>query len=109
LWRQKEQFSDGVGYSWIDNLKEFTNNNISDFDFNNRKKLYPINTPKSKEEFYYRMIFNKHYPDECSVKCVPSSKSVACSTEEALKWDKNFSKMNDPSGRSIKNVHKDSY
>ena len=109
LWRQKEQFSDGVGYSWIDNLKEFTNNNISDFDFNNRKKLYPINTPQSKEEFYYRMIFNKHYPDECSVKCVPSSKSVACSTEEALKWDKNFSKMNDPSGRSIKNVHKDSY
>ena len=109
LWRQKEQFSDGVGYSWIDSLKEFTNNNISDFDFNNRKKLYPTNTPQSKEEFYYRMIFNKYYPDECSVKCVPSSKSVACSTEEALKWDKNFSKINDPSGRSIKNVHKDSY
>jgi asparagine synthase (glutamine-hydrolysing) len=109
LWRQKEQFSDGVGYSWIDSLKEFTNNNISDFDFNNRKKLYPINTPQSKEEFYYRMIFNKYYLDECSVKCVPYSKSVACSTEEALKWDKNFSKMNDPSGRSIKNVHKDSY
>jgi len=109
LWRQKEQFSDGVGYSWIDSLKEFTNNNISDFDFNNRKKLYPINTPQSKEEFYYRMIFNKYYHDECSVKCVPYSKSVACSTEEALKWDKNFSKMNDPSGRSIKNVHKDSY
>jgi len=109
LWRQKEQFSDGVGYSWIDSLKEFTNNNISDFDFNNRKKLYPTNTPQSKEEFYYRMIFNKYYLDECSVKCVPYSKSVACSTEEALKWDKNFSKMNDPSGRSIKNVHKDSY
>ena len=109
LWRQKEQFSDGVGYSWIDSLKEFTNNNISDFDFNNRKKLYPTNTPQSKEEFYYRMIFNKYYADECSVKCVPYSKSVACSTEEALKWDKNFSKINDPSGRSIKNVHKDSY
>ena len=109
LWRQKEQFSDGVGYSWIDSLKEFTNNNISDFDFNNRKKLYPINTPQSKEEFYYRMIFNKYYLDECSVKCVPYSKSVACSTEEALKWDKKFSKMNDPSGRSIKNVHKNSY
>ena len=109
LWRQKEQFSDGVGYSWIDSLKKFTNNNISDFDFNNRKKFYPTNTPQSKEEFYYRMIFNKYYPDECSVKCVPSSKSVACSTEEALKWDKNFSKMNDPSGRSIKNIHKDSY
>ena len=109
LWRQKEQFSDGVGYSWIDSLKEFTNNNISDFDFNNRKKLYPTNTPQSKEEFYYRMIFNKYYLDECSVKCVPYSKSVACSTEEALKWDKKFSKMNDPSGRSIKNVHKNSY
>ena len=109
LWRQKEQFSDGVGYSWIDSLKEFTNNNISNFDFNNRKKLYSTNTPQSKEEFYYRMIFNKYYLDECSVKCVPYSKSVACSTEEALKWDKNFSKMNDPSGRSIKNVHKDSY
>lgn len=109
LWRQKEQFSDGVGYSWIDELKNHTDKLISDLDFKNRKKLYPINTPNTKEEMYYRSIFTKHFPNSECVNCVPSSKSVACSTEEALKWDKSFVNMNDPSGRSIKNVHKDSY
>ena len=109
LWRQKEQFSDGVGYSWIDSLKEHAENSVSDKDYNNRLIIFPVNTPKSKEEFLFRRIFEKHFPgDDCAL-CVPSSKSVACSTEEALKWDKSFLDMNDPSGRSIKKVHKDSY
>ena len=109
LWRQKEQFSDGVGYSWIDSLKEHAENSVSDKDYNNRLIIFPVNTPKSKEEFLFRRIFEKHFPgDDCAF-CVPSSKSVACSTEEALKWDKSFLDMNDPSGRSIKKVHKDSY
>ena len=109
LWRQKEQFSDGVGYSWIDSLKKYANEIISDLDFDSRIKKLAINTPKSKEEFLYRNIFEKHFPgDDCAL-CVPSAKSVACSTEEALKWDKDFEKLDDPSGRSIKKVHKDSY
>lgn len=109
LWRQKEQFSDGVGYSWIDSLKEYADKAISENDFINRSEIFPVNTPKSKEEFLFRRIFEKHFPgDDCAL-CVPSSKSVACSTEEALKWDKSFLDMNDPSGRSIKKIHKDSY
>ena len=109
LWRQKEQFSDGVGYNWIDSLKEHAEKSVSDKDYNNRLIIFPVNTPKSKEEFLFRRIFEKHFPgDDCAL-CVPSSKSVACSTEEALKWDKSFLDMNDPSGRSIKKVHKDSY
>ena len=109
LWRQKEQFSDGVGYSWIDSLKKYANDSISDLEFESRKKTFPINIPKSKEEFLYRKIFEKHFPgDDCAL-CVPSAKSVACSTEEAIKWDKDFEKLDDPSGRSIKEVHKDSY
>ncbi len=109
LWRQKEQFSDGVGYNWIDSLKEHAEKSVSDKDYNNRLIIFPVNTPKSKEEFLFRRIFEKHFPgDDCAL-CVPSSKSVACSTEEALKWDKSFLDMNDPSGRSIKKVHNDSY
>jgi len=109
LWRQKEQFSDGVGYSWIDSLKEYADKQISDMDFDDRVERFPINTPRSKEEFLFRKIFEKHFPgDDCAL-CVPSSKSVACSTEEALKWDKEFENMIDPSGRSVKKVHKDSY
>ena len=109
LWRQKEQFSDGVGYSWIDSLKKYANDSISELEFESRKKTFPINIPKSKEEFLYRKIFEKHFPgDDCAL-CVPSAKSVACSTEEAIKWDKDFEKLDDPSGRSIKEVHKDSY
>ena len=109
LWRQKEQFSDGVGYSWIDSLKEYANEKISDKIFEDRVNKYPLNTPKSKEEYLFRTIFEKHFPGDDCVMCVPSSKSVACSTEEALKWDKEFENMIDPSGRSIKKVHKDSY
>ena len=109
LWRQKEQFSDGVGYSWIDSLKEYANQQIDDKSYDNRKEIFPVNTPRSKEEYLFRQIFEKHFPGDDCAKCVPSSKSVACSTEEALKWDKEFENMIDPSGRSIKKVHKDSY
>ena len=109
LWRQKEQFSDGVGYGWIDFLKEYVESNISDKEFNMRNKKFPINTPKTKEEYYYRNIFEEFYKSESAIKTVPSSKSVACSTEEALLWDKDFQNLNDPSGRIISNVHKKSY
>ena len=109
LWRQKEQFSDGVGYGWIDYLKDYTEKNISDKEFEKRKKTFPIHTPKSKEEYYYRSIFEEFYSLDSAIKCVPSSKSVACSTEEALQWDKKFKNLNDPSGRIISKVHKKSY
>ena len=109
LWRQKEQFSDGVGYGWIDFLKEYVESNISDKEFNMRNKKFPINTPKTKEEYYYRNIFEEFYKSEYAIKTVPSSKSVACSTEEALLWDKDFQNLNDPSGRIISNIHKKSY
>ena len=109
LWRQKEQFSDGVGYGWIDYLKDYTEKNISDKEFEKRKKTFPIHTPKSKEEYYYRSIFEEFYPLDSAIKCVPSSKSVACSTEEALQWDKKFKNLNDPSGRIISKVHNKSY
>ena len=109
LWRQKEQFSDGVGYGWIDFLKEYVELNISDKEFNMRNKKFPINTPKTKEEYYYRNIFEEFYKSEYAIKTVPSSKSVACSTEEALLWDKDFQNLNDPSGRIISDIHKKSY
>ena len=109
LWRQKEQFSDGVGYNWIDSLKKYAEEIISDNEFLNRDNIFKINTPKTKEEFLYRKIFSNYFPGNDCAKCVPSVKSVACSTEEALKWDDSFNNMNDPSGRSIKKVHKDSY
>lgn len=107
--RQKEQFSDGVGYSWIDSLKEMTEKNVSDDQMKNARFKFPINTPKTKEEYYYRSIFSEHFPSDSAAKCVPSETSVACSTETALKWDESFLKMTDPSGRAVKNIHKDSY
>ena len=90
-WRQKEQFSDGVGYSWIDSLR------------------YPFQTPQNKEEYYYRSIFEEHFPSKTAAETVPSVPSVACSTPIAIEWDKSFQNLNDPSGRSIQNIHKDSY
>ena len=109
LWRQKEQFSDGVGYSWIDSLKDLVSNEVSDYDFNNASNLFPINTPQNKEEFYYRTIFKEHFPSDAAAKSVPSVPSVACSTPQALEWDEAFKNMNDPSGRSISNIHNESY
>jgi len=108
-WRQKEQFSDGVGYDWIDSLKELVDKEVSDETFNNAKFTFPFQTPMSKEEFYYRSIFESHFPSETAAKTVPSVPSVACSTPVALEWDKSFKNMNDPSGRSVSNVHLDSY
>ena len=109
LWRQKEQFSDGVGYSWIDSLKELVNGEVSDSDLKNASRFFPVNTPRNKEEYYYRSIFNDHFPSDTAAKSVPSVPSVACSTPAALEWDEAFKNMNDPSGRSISNIHNESY
>ena len=109
LWRQKEQFSDGVGYSWIDSLKELVSEEVSDSDFKNASKIFPVNPPQNKEEFYYRSIFESHFPSEAAALSVPSVPSVACSTPIALAWDKAFQNQNDPSGRAVLNVHEKSY
>ncbi len=108
-WRQKEQFSDGVGYSWIDSLKEMVNEKVTDDQIANAKYRFPIQTPSSKEEFYYRTIFEDHYPSDAAALTVPSVPSVACSSQVALDWDESFKNMNDPSGRAVKNVHSDAY
>ncbi|MDR0538378.1 MAG: asparagine synthase B [Tannerellaceae bacterium] len=108
-WRQKEQFSDGVGYGWIDTLKLIASQNVSDEQMAGASQRFPINTPQNKEEYYYRTIFEEHFPSESAARSVPSVPSVACSTPEALAWDKSFANMNEPSGRSIKGVHLDSY
>jgi asparagine synthase (glutamine-hydrolysing) len=108
-WRQKEQFSDGVGYDWIDSLKELVDVKVSDEMFSNAKFTFPFQTPMSKEEYFYRSIFEEHFPSETAAKTVPSVPSVACSSPVALEWDKSFKNMNDPSGRSISNVHLESY
>ena len=109
LWRQKEQFSDGVGYSWIDSLKDLVSKEVSDHDLENASKIFSINTPRNKEEYYYRLIFSDHFSSDAAAKSVPSVPSVACSTPQALEWDEAFKNMNDPSGRSISNIHNKSY
>jgi asparagine synthase (glutamine-hydrolysing) len=108
-WRQKEQFSDGVGYSWIDTLKEMVGVEISDEQLANAKYKFPIQTPTSKEEYYYRSIFAEHFPSDAAALSVPQEASVACSTKIALEWDEAFKNMNDPSGRAVANVHDDAY
>ena len=108
-WRQKEQFSDGVGYSWIDTLKEVVDKEVSDEQLANAKFRYPIQTPTTKEEFYYRSIFEGHFPSDAAAWSVPQEASVACSTKIALEWDEAFKNMNDPSGRAVANVHDDAY
>lgn len=108
-WRQKEQFSDGVGYSWIDTLKKITSEQVSDQEMAHAAERFPINPPMNKEEYFYRSIFEEHFPSDAAARCVPSVPSVACSTAEALVWDASFRNMNDPSGRAIKSVHLQSY
>lgn len=108
-WRQKEQFSDGVGYSWIDTLKKMTSEQVSDEQMAHAAERFPINTPMNKEEYYYRSIFEEHFPSESAAKSVPSVPSVACSTAEALAWDASFKNLNDPSGRAVKGVHEQAY
>lgn len=108
-WRQKEQFSDGVGYSWIDTLKELVEEKVSDEQLKNAAFRFPIQTPTTKEEYYYRSIFTEHFPSDAAALSVPQEPSVACSTKIALEWDEAFKNMNDPSGRAVANVHDDAY
>ena len=108
-WRQKEQFSDGVGYSWIDTLKSVVENAVSDEQMANAHFRFPAQPPQNKEEFYYRSIFEEHFPSETAALSVPSVPSVACSTPIALEWDEAFKNMNDPSGRAVAKVHEDAY
>ncbi len=104
-WRQKEQFSDGVGYNWIDTLKAVANEHITDEQMENVKYRFPINPPLTKEEYVYRTIYSELFPSDSAAKCVPSVPSVACSTPAALEWDEAFKKNADPSGRAVKTVH----
>ena len=108
-WRQKEQFSDGVGYSWIDTLKEVVEAAVSDEQMNNAHFRFPLQTPQNKEEFYYRTLFEEHFPSDAAALSVPSVPSVACSTPIALEWDEAFKNQNDPSGRAVSKVHDDAY
>ena len=109
LWRQKEQFSDGVGYSWIDSLKEYVSDLISDQEMADAKIKFPIKTPTTKEEYYYRSLFSEHFPSNTAAMSVPQEPSVACSTKIALEWDEAFKSVNEPSGRAISKVHQDAY
>lgn len=108
-WRQKEQFSDGVGYSWIDSLKTMTSQAVSDEEMAHAAERFPINPPMNKEEYFYRSIFEEHFPSKSAALSVPSVPSVACSTAEALAWDASFKNQNDPSGRAVKGVHENAY
>ncbi len=108
-WRQKEQFSDGVGYAWIDTLKRITSEAVTDQQMAHAAERFPINPPRNKEEYYYRSIFAEHFPSDSAARSVPSEASVACSTAVALEWDAAFRGMNDPSGRAVKGVHEKAY
>lgn len=108
-WRQKEQFSDGVGYSWIDTLKKITSEQVTDEQMDHAAERFPINTPLCKEEYYYRSIFEEHFPSESAARSVPHEASVACSTAIALEWDEAWKNMNDPSGRAVAGVHEKAY
>lgn len=109
VWRQKEQFSDGVGYSWIDTLKQITAEAVSDEQMTHAAERFPINPPMNKEEYYYRSIFEEYFPSESAARSVPSVPSVACSSAEALAWDASFKNLNDPSGRAVAGVHEEAY
>lgn len=108
-WRQKEQFSDGVGYSWIDTLKQITSEAVSDEQMAHAAERFPIHTPMNKEEYYYRSIFEEYFPSESAALSVPSVPSVACSTAEALAWDASFQGKNEPSGRAVAGIHEEAY
>lgn len=108
-WRQKEQFSDGVGYSWIDSLKEMAEKKVSDKQMMHASERFPINPPMSKEEYWYRTMFEEHFPSASAAHTVPSVPSVACSTAVALEWDASFKNRVDPSGRAVKAVHAEAY
>lgn len=105
LWRQKEQFSDGVGYAWIDSLRAYAASAVSDRDLAAARWRFPINTPQTKEAYLYRQIFQQHFPDAACALCVPWGKSIACSSPAALAWDASFAVAADPSGRAMVGVH----
>lgn len=109
LWRQKEQFSDGVGYGWIDGLKAHAEHEITDQQLSAASFRFPVNTPDTKEAYFYRAIFEEHFPHADAISCVPGGKSVACSTPEALAWDTKMLEMTDPSGRAVRDVHSEAY
>ncbi len=109
VWRQKEQFSDGVGYNWIDSLKAIATSQVSDQQMASAARRFPVNPPRNKEEYFYRSIFEEHFPSGSAALTVPSVPSVACSTAEALAWDESFRNLNDPSGRAVKGVHDNAY
>lgn len=108
-WRQKEQFSDGVGYSWIDTLKQLAADSVSDYEMAHAAQRFPVNPPRNKEEYLYRTLFAAHFPSDSAARSVPSVPSVACSTAEALAWDASFKGKNDPSGRAVSGVHEQAY
>ena len=108
-WRQKEQFSDGVGYNWIDTLKIMTEEKVSDAEFARRENRFPVNPPKTKEEYYYREIYSRLFPSDSAARCVPHEAGVACSTAKALEWDAAWKTMDEPSGRAIAGVHDNAY
>jgi asparagine synthase (glutamine-hydrolysing) len=109
LWRQKEQFSDGVGYAWIDGLKATAEREISDAMLRGAADRFPMKTPETKEAYLYRQLFEQHFPSAAAAACVPFERSVACSTETALRWDAAFARMTDPSGRAVVDVHEVGY
>jgi asparagine synthase (glutamine-hydrolysing) len=108
-WRQKEQFSDGVGYSWIDAVKDCAGEHVSDAEMARAEGRFPFNTPASKEAYYFRSMFEHHFPLASAAQTVPGGPTVACSTPEAVLWDKGMQEMNDPSGRAMRSVHQDAY
>ncbi len=109
VWRQKEQFSDGVGYAWIDSLKALAERDVSDDELRRAHYRFPVNTPQTKEAYAYRAIFDRHFPGDAAAQCVPSGPSVACSTPAAVAWDASFAQLTDPSGRAVRGVHRESY
>jgi len=109
LWRQKEQFSDGVGYGWIDALKDHAEAQVSDRQLRDAEQRFPLNPPTTKEQYLYRRIFEQHFPSPSAAATVPAGPSIACSTAEALAWDESFASLADPSGRAVRGVHQSSY
>ena len=108
-WRQKEQFSDGVGYGWIDAVKDHAEDQVSDEQMARAASRFPFNTPVSKEAYYFRSLFDQHFPLPSAAQTVPGGPTVACSTPEATLWDQALQEMNDPSGRAMRSVHQDAY
>ena len=105
LWRQKEQFSDGVGYGWIDGLKAHADAQVSDRELTAADKRFPVNPPQTKEAYFYRSVFERFYPTPAAAETVPGGKSIACSSPAAIAWDASFATMADPSGRAVAGVH----